>query len=286
MAGIGEPKREKLFTIGIRTVADLAVADADEVVKVRGLGKAARLWPLRARAVKTGQPVLIEPWAPPVVDYELSYDVENTPAPFVYLHGLLLRKSGGKPFSQPGFGETDFGTFDPVCATHPETEAEVWARFMEKVEDWTSRGTFVVYIYSPHERGVLRRLKRLYGGSEALERFEEGIIDLCKAVKRSVVLPTDGDGLKTVAAQIGFHWRDKTPGGQQSITWWNEYWADPEGNASLRDRVLAYNEDDVRATFAIRDWLCDFAKDANTGLLTLTGQVAAEAAEQRGRPGP
>lgn len=145
--------------------------------------------------------------------------------------------------------------FDPVCATHPETEAEVWRRFLVKVEDWTSRGSFVVYIYSPHERGVLRRLKKAYGGSDALERFEAAIVDLCKAVKRSVVLPTDSDGLKTVATHIDFHWRDTTPGGAQSITWWNEYWSEPAARSALRDRVLAYNEDDVRATFAVRDWL-------------------------------
>ncbi len=39
------------------------------------------------------------------------------------------------------------------------------------------------------------------------------------------------------------------------MAWWAEYMADPVGKEALRDRVIAYSEDDVRATFAVRDWL-------------------------------
>jgi predicted RecB family nuclease len=151
--------------------------------------------------------------------------------------------------------DADFGTFDPVCALHPQSEEQVWRAFLDKVEDWTSGGSFVVCIYSPIERRFVKQLKRAYGGCDALERFEAQIVDLCQAVKSSVVLPTYGDGLKTVASHIGFHWRDATSGGAQSMTWWGEYWSDPITHAAQRDRVHAYNEDDVRATFAIRDWL-------------------------------
>lgn len=34
------------------------------------------------------------------------------------------------------------------------------------------------------------------------------------------------------------------------------------GKAALRQRVIDYNEDDVRATFAVRDWLEANAKEA------------------------
>ena len=61
--------------------------------------------------------------------------------------------------------------------------------------------------------------------------------------------------LKAIAKWIGFRWRDTDPGGALSMAWWAEYIADPVGKAALRDRVIAYNEDDVRATFADRDWL-------------------------------
>lgn len=131
--------------------------------------------------------------------------------------------------------------------------------FLEKLEDLTSHGTFVVFIYSPREKGVLRRLRREHGGSAALTRSRNRSSTSAKIVKRSVILPTDGDNLKIVAKHTGFEWRDPTPGGAQSITWWSEYWADPATNAAQRARVLAYNEDDVRSTLAIRDWLVALA---------------------------
>jgi predicted RecB family nuclease len=177
----------------------------------------------------------------------------------VYLHGLLVRPAGGLQVGDPDFVSTDYGSFEPVCAVPGETEESVWRRFLQKIESLAGQGSIAVYIYSPAERVMLRRLKNAYGGSDALTVFEAAMIDMCKVVKRSVILPTDGDGLKTVAQHLGFEWRDPDPGGGQSITWWKQYLDDPAANASLRERVVAYNEDDVRATFAIRDWLARFS---------------------------
>lgn len=82
-------------------------------------------------------------------------------------------------------------------------------------------------------------------------------IDLRSEVRRCLVLPTDGESLKTVAKLAHFAWRDDDPGGGQSIAWWAEYWANPAAKAAARDRVLRYNEDDVRASFVVRDWLVE-----------------------------
>jgi predicted RecB family nuclease len=47
--------------------------------------------------------------------------------------------------------------------------------------------------------------------------------------------------------------------------WWSDYLRDPVANAALRERVLRYNEDDVRASFVVRDWLTTFcATNATT----------------------
>jgi predicted RecB family nuclease len=263
LANIGVPKRDALVQIGIRTVADLAAALPEKLLEVKGIGEtSARMWPMRARAVKSGQPIVLECWTPPAVDFEISYDIENTPAPFVYLHGLLTRPTGGAAWGATGFSEAAFGAFDPVCAEYPEDERAVWMRFLEKVEELTSRGSYVVYVYSSHERTTLRRLTSMYGSSRAMDDFIEHFVDLRRDVSRCLVLPTDGESLKTVAKLAKFAWRDDDPGGGQSIAWWAEYWADPRGKAALRDRVLRYNEDDVRASFVVRDWLAEATRSA------------------------
>jgi len=39
------------------------------------------------------------------------------------------------------------------------------------------------------------------------------------------------------------------------MAWWAEYADNPVGKAVMHERIIAYNEHDVRATFALRDWL-------------------------------
>ncbi len=257
VAGIGEGHRERLWSIGIRTVAQLAEAGPDVLSKAKGIKEARAIaWSRQARVQKTGKPEIIAPWTPPEVDFEVSYDIEDfTPDPFVYLHGLLVRPTSAARFGSARFSEEDFGSFEPVCAELPkDDEAAVWRRFLEKVDELDARGSYAVYVYSHHEHGALRNLAKTYGGSDALTRFLRRFVDLYDVVRESVVFPADGRGLKSLARWIGFEWRDEDPGGAQSMAWWAEYLDDPR-KTHLRDRLLAYNEDDVRASFVLRDWL-------------------------------
>lgn len=258
VAGLGESYRAKLVTIGVRTAADLAAADPATLQTVKGIGASyAEAWTRQARAQKRGTPEILDTWTPPDVDFEVSYDIEDfTPEPFLYLHGFLVRERGGRRFGSEGFTEADWGQFDPLCASLPaDTEEALWQRFLARVAAFEARGNYRVYVYSHHEETYLTKLAAKYGGSLELTHFLGRFVDLLPVVKRCVVFPTDSSGLKAIAKWIGFRWRDTDPGGAQSMAWWAEYMADPVGKAALRDRVIAYNEDDVRATFALRDWL-------------------------------
>jgi len=258
--GVGASYRDRLWQIGVRTASDLATSDPAALVGVKGIKLArAEMWTRKARVQKGGSPLFLAPWQAPAVDFEISYDIEDFSIdPFVYLHGLLVRPQPATPFGTGGFADEDFGTFEPVCATVPETEEEVWRAFLRKVEEIDARGSYVVYVYSHHEKSTLRKLAARYGGSEALDRFIHALLDLERVMKRAVVMPTDGSSLKSFARYAGFAWRDEDPGGAQSLAWWNDYWTDPVANAALRERVLRYNEDDVRASFVVKDWLAAF----------------------------
>jgi predicted RecB family nuclease len=79
-------------------------------------------------------------------------------------------------------------------------------------------------------------------------------IDLHEVAKRQV--QTEGPlGLKQLAGAAGFRWRDVNPSGEASMIWYEE--ATDEGilAEAARQRILEYNEDDCRATKALRDWL-------------------------------
>ncbi len=80
-------------------------------------------------------------------------------------------------------------------------------------------------------------------------------IDLHELAKRQI--QTEGPlGLKQLAMAAGFHWRDANPSGEASMVWYEVASRDdaPAALAS-RERIVAYNEDDCRATKALRDWL-------------------------------
>jgi predicted RecB family nuclease len=80
-------------------------------------------------------------------------------------------------------------------------------------------------------------------------------IDLHDVAKRQ--LQTEGPlGLKQLAMAAGFRWRDVNPSGEASILWYEEATRGDELTAhAARERLVEYNEDDCRATKALRDWL-------------------------------
>lgn len=82
-------------------------------------------------------------------------------------------------------------------------------------------------------------------------------IDLHECAKTQI--QTDGPlGLKVLARAAGFDWRDENPSGEASMRWFEaaREGGDAESDADTwRQRILQYNEDDCRATQALRDWL-------------------------------
>ncbi len=212
----------------------------DLLITVKGIGESkANAWPRQAAVQKSGIPLLLEPWDPPDVDFEVSYDIEDfTPDPFVYLHGLLIRQGSALKYGDPGFSDKDWGSFEPVFAGQPSLSRICGSGFSARSSEFEERGEYVVYVYSSHEKTTLDRLAKKYGGSTEVEVFINRFVDLMPVAKRSVVFPTERYGLKNLARFVGFDWRDEDPGGAQSMAWWAEYQADPASNTSLRDRIL------------------------------------------------
>ena len=85
-------------------------------------------------------------------------------------------------------------------------------------------------------------------------------IDLHDLAKEQI--QTEGPlGLKQLAASAGFEWRDVNPSGEASMLWYEVATRGDDAAAALsRQRILDYNEDDCRATKALRDWLNGPAK--------------------------
>jgi predicted RecB family nuclease len=70
-------------------------------------------------------------------------------------------------------------------------------------------------------------------------------------VKKYTEWPTHDHSIKTLASYLGFHWRDASPSGADSIEWYHR-WVE-SGDPDIRQRILDYNEDDCRATRVLLD---------------------------------
>jgi hypothetical protein len=206
-------------------------------------------------------------------DVEVDLDMENTEDGCVYLWGLLttVRQPLGRfrprgPFSPRRMAEG----YTPVVSWIPldeDLEAELFGAFWRQLMmTWAnarrSNRTFRVYCYTSAERTQIRRIAasdaRRRPSLDEVDAFIDSSpwVDLHR-VFTSQVITGSGAGLKTTAALAGFAWRDDDPGGEQSMAWYTQATTHPDEavRAASRARILAYNEDDVHATYALREWL-------------------------------
>lgn len=255
---------QTLMSLGITTVAQLAEADVEELLPrylpltghrdrpEQRLRQAAR----RARMLAGGvelERVSVEPIGVPRAPVEVDLDIETADDGTVYLWGTLV--------SGDGAVEPRFVHFSRFEALRGRGEFEVAESFAEWLLALVARHPDLrVYHYSDYETVHLHRLAERSGSASlaaVCELIRTHFVDLFSYVRDNFV-GVDGLGLKVVATRgAAFTWRDEEPGGLASQTWFSEAvgGATAESREAARTRVLQYNEDDVRATLAVRKWL-------------------------------
>ncbi|MDO5676057.1 MAG: TM0106 family RecB-like putative nuclease [Propionibacteriaceae bacterium] len=253
---------QTLLGLGIKTVAELAEADVDAILpnylpltghrdrSEHRLRQAA----LRARMLANGvelERVSVEPIGVPRAAVEVDLDIETAGDGSVYLWGVLITDETGSRFEH-------FSRFEPMTAP---TETEVAIEFARWLLDMVQRHPDLrVYHYSDYETVHLKRLWERSGDPDLGAAFglvREHFVDLFTYVRENYA-GVDGLGLKVVATRgTDFQWRDEEPGGLASQSWFSEAvtGSTEQARSCARQRVLDYNEDDVRATLAVRNWL-------------------------------
>jgi len=252
---VGYPEWRVHRFMGIETCAQLAELDPDEAAQ-RYAGtplkeKALRTQINEARSAVAGMPIVQPTWdeaAIPRGDLEIDLDLEN--ADHVYLWGASLAKV------PPGWPEAEgayvpFASFEPldeIGERELATQMWVWLRDLldrARAADLAAR----VYFYSPAETTNLRRIIP----SAELETIiaSDIWVDLLPLMKRKF-WSNEGHGLKVVAVASGFAWNDDDPGGFASMQWYADAMGGVDRDANIA-RILAYNEDDCRATAALRE---------------------------------
>ena len=119
-----------------------------------------------------------------------------------------------------------------------------------------------VYHYNHTERTSLVRLAADYGVAELeLERLiATGLfVDLFPIVTGAMQVGVESYGLKHIERLTDYERSHDIDRGAGAVVEY-EHWMN-DGDQARLDRIARYNEDDVRATMAVRDWLVDHRPD-------------------------
>jgi len=191
-------------------------------------------------------------------DIEIDVDMENAELG-TYLWGVLLTTGHGE--DDPMAAYLPFVSWDPATLTG---ELDAFARFWDwlrarRAEAARSGRSLRVYCYNKGAEGThMRRIAARLGLEDEVGAFldSDDWIDLFAVFRDQLVTGTTM-GLKMVAKLAGFEWRGEDGGGGLAIVRYAEAVGDPdvEVRAEARRWILEYNEDDVRATAALRQWL-------------------------------
>lgn len=259
-------QRDRLIAADVNNASELLALDATTATYsdsgLTSLGRSIDLARVGVKSVVArarGVREVVVPRARIEIDIDLEFYGEH-----VYLWGALV--TSADPSVEAGY--QPFVTFAELT---DEVEGRLFVAFWE----WLS-GTLAVaaasgvsaraYCHSGEsaENRQLRAAARRFAGEPgvpALDDVEQFIasdqwIDMRTVVTDHLITPF-GTGLKALASHAGFEWRDDDPGGEQSLDWYELATVDPDEDirADAQRRLLDYNEDDCRATYAVREWL-------------------------------
>ena len=149
--------------------------------------------------------------------------------------------------------------YHPYWAHDVGAEADITRRL---IQDLAARRVadpgMHVYHYNHTERSQLTALAEKYGVAltELAGLLESGLfVDLFEVARNAVMVGTPSYGLKHLERLPGFVRHEDIHGGAGAVVEYEAYMGD--GLTSRLDHIAAYNEDDVRATLALRDWLVE-----------------------------
>lgn len=239
--GISVLDRDELAVNGITTITDVArLAPNDERVQNADVIAQARAR-ISGRLLRRNKAPAVE--SLPSARREIDFDIETYNGQ-IYLAGLLVT-------------EDETSRYEPIVdwTGTQSGEARLTRQLFDRLTEYAASDTALFHWTSYEERTLTEAGERhgdnIDGYTSVSEWFASHAVDLWEWTRSNLVSP-QGYGLKVVAPLCGFEWRDEDPGGLQSEMWFEQLRA---GDKSMKDRLLAYNEDDVIAQREVRRYV-------------------------------
>lgn len=241
---------------GIHTIHDLAKADIGSLPKIPYASpEKLEKYKLQAQSLIDKEINRFGESDVPDAPLKIYFDIEGDPLLQVeYLFGFWIVGDPERKYAKHTnivYDETEGKYFIYFLAEKPEDEEEMWSEFLSWL-DILPEG-YLVYHYADYERSKTLSMARKYRSSPAFEYFHTKLFDFLKVIQETVIFPVYFYSIKDLAKHLKYKWRHEKAGGAQSIFWY-EKWLETEDRNVLRD-IVNYNEDDVRATEFLHNWL-------------------------------
>ena len=235
---------------------------------------------IRARVHQTQIPELLDPSTPfilPEADIEIDIDLENSMEVLrdleidepmgvdrLYLYGYGIHdRTVSKDWKTAvidtfsDYSNTEEGEFDVM--------SKMWIKLQKEIERAESLGkTIKIFHYSPHEYTWWKKFAERFVGRpgvptlSALEIFKANYLVDLYPLAQKYSFPAESYSIKDLAPLAKFEWSVDMAGGANSLF---KYKAainkdlDDATRKQAREWLDAYNRDDVKATFAVRNYM-------------------------------
>jgi predicted RecB family nuclease len=239
---------------------------------------------IRARVKKTEVPELLDPSTPfelPEADIEIDIDLENSMEALRELE--IDEPSGEDRLYLYGFGIHDrtvskdwrtavIDTYSDYSNTEEgefEVMSKMWNKLQQEITKAENSGkTIKIFHYSPHEFTWWKRYANRFVGRPGvpslteLEEFKINyLVDLYPFAQKWA-FHAKSYSIKDLAPLAKFEWSVAAAGGANSLFKYRDA-INKKLDQSVQDEAIewldAYNRDDVRATFAVRDYIRSLA---------------------------
>lgn len=263
--GIRRTERDVLDGGGVLTLAGLAEVDD----AVAGIRAARQQWLVRQAALQVqarlaGGAELPHELIEVGDDARLGHGFELMPRPD---DGDVFLDFEGHPFWRPdtslfflfGLIERDDGAwaYRQWWAHNPAEETQMVVALIDHLTERRRRYPGMhVYHYNHTERSALQDLtSRHSAGEAALGRLVEAevFVDLLTVARNAIQVGAESYSLKVIERLADYQRSHAIDKGAGAVVSYEQFMAG--GDRAALTAIATYNEDDVRATLAVRDWL-------------------------------
>jgi predicted RecB family nuclease len=251
----------RLKELGVLTIKDLA-ARYNET----GLSELKRPWGTREQKVgKKAEGILLQaeamlekkdivlkkPEIPASTNY-VMFDLEGLPPQLdeldkIYLWGMQV------------FGERPSEFLYSISEMGTGGDRKGWEDFQKIAGTIFDKYGDIPFIHwASYEKTKVRTYIERYGDLNGVaERVLSNLVDLLPITKDAVILPQPSYSLKVVEKHVGFKRTQDEYGGDWSIAKYiDAVETEDEGERrSLMDEIIKYNEEDLKATWTVFEWL-------------------------------